>query len=159
MRWDVVSGLLHRPALGAELGAHTGKFTEHLLSAHRGLSMYAIDTWVVRPRYETYNFDNVRKDFSRRIGRFGNRVRVLQMETVAAADRVQDGTLDFVFIDADHSYEAVAADIDAWRSKIKPGGILSGHDYGHPRFPGVDRAVDERFKAQTGDDCVWWIRV
>jgi predicted O-methyltransferase YrrM len=89
---------------------------------------------------------------------FAKRVRVLHMDTLAAAAHVPDGSLDFVFIDADHSYEAVAADIDAWRSKVKPGGILSGHDYGHRRFPGVAQAVDERFIVEVLPDNVWWVR-
>jgi hypothetical protein len=159
MRWDVVSGLLVNPTRGAELGAHAGKFTQKLLAAHLQLSMSAVDTWAVTPGYESYDFPTIRAQFDQRIERFRKRVRVLQMETVAAAELVTDASLDFVFIDADHSYEGVAADIDAWRSKVKPGGILCGHDYGHSRFPGVQRAVDERFAVQTGDDCVWWTRL
>jgi hypothetical protein len=52
-----------------------------------------------------------------------------------------------VFIDADHTYEAVKADIAAWLPKVKPDGILAGHDYKH--FPsmnfGVIQAVTEAF--------------
>jgi hypothetical protein len=157
MRWDVVIGLLDKPAIGAELGAHAGKFTEQLLLAFPRLTMYAIDSWCIRPMYETYDFPTVRSQFDKRTRRFGDRVRVLHMETVAAADHVQP--LDFVFIDADHSYEAVAADIDAWLPKIRAGGLISGHDYGHSRFPGVKRAVDERLTVQTADDHVWYARV
>jgi SAM-dependent methyltransferase len=158
MRWDVVIGLLDSPRLGAELGAHSGKFTEQLLSAFPRLTMYAIDTWCIRPMYETYDFPDVRKQFAKRTRVYGYRVKTLHMDTLEAAAHVADGSLDFVFIDADHSYEAVAADIDAWKSKVKPGGVLCGHDYGHPRFPGVKLAVDERLTVSTGDDHVWWVR-
>jgi hypothetical protein len=165
-RWEVVGGLLHNPTRGAELGVFKGNFTEAMLNTHRKLTIYAVDTWAVRAPldrvgFQTYDgrdFDDVRREFDRKTGPFGRRVVVLQMDTVAAAEKVADGSLDFVFIDAEHTYEAVAADIDAWRSKVKPGGILSGHDYGHPRFPGVKRAVDERFSVKTGDDHVWWVR-
>jgi hypothetical protein len=158
MRWDVVARLLDGPTLGAELGAHAGKFTEQLLMTFPGLTMFAVDTWISRPGYATYDFPTIRRDFDRRTKRFGGRAKPLHMDTLAAASQVADGSLDFVFIDADHSYEGVAADIDAWRSKVKAGGLLCGHDYGHSRFPGVKRAVDERLKAQTGDDHVWWAR-
>ena len=59
-----------------------------------------------------------------------------------------DESLDFVFIDAYHSYECVSRDIDAWRPKVKRGGLLAGHDYIHWQSPefGVVRAVNERFK-------------
>ena len=158
MRWDVVARLLKNPAAGAELGAHAGKFTERILAAFPHLVLYAVDSWTPRAGYETYDFPGIREAFVHRIGKFGKRARVLHMDTVTAASQVQDASLDFVFIDADHSYEGVAADIDAWRSKVKAGGVLCGHDYGHSRFPGVKRAVDERLTVQTGDDCVWWAR-
>jgi hypothetical protein len=158
MRWDSVSGLLDDPTRGAELGAHTGKFTEQMLSRYRRLNIYAVDTWITRPMYETYDFLEVRRQFDRRMRPFASRVRVLHMDTLAAAAYVPDGSLDFVFIDADHSYEAVSADIDAWRGKVKPGGILCGHDYGHSRFPGVAQAVDERFAVEVLPDNVWWVR-
>ena len=59
-----------------------------------------------------------------------------------------DESLDFVFLDADHAYESVSRDIDAWRPKVKRGGLLAGHDYIHWPSPpfGVVRAVNERFK-------------
>ena len=158
MRWDVVSRLLRNPTIGAELGAHGGRFTERLLAAHKHLVMVAIDTWTPRPGYDLYDFPTIEADFRQRMGKFGKRVRPLRMETVAAAREFPDAHFDFVFIDADHSYEAVTADIDAWRPKLKAGGLLCGHDYGHPRFPGVKRAVDEQFIPSTGDDCVWWVR-
>ena len=145
MRWDSVSGLLDDPKTGAELGLWDGAFTEPLLKRHPNLTMYAVDV-EIRPKF-------------RQVARqYPDRVIVLNRRTVDAAEYVPDGSLDFVFIDADHSYEAVAADIDAWRSKVKPGGILSGHDYGHIRFPGVARAVDERFAVQVLPDNVWWVR-
>jgi len=59
-----------------------------------------------------------------------------------------DGMLDMVFIDADHNYESVRSDIAAWRPKVKPGGIIAGHDYSgdmYGSFPGVDQAVHEAF--------------
>lgn len=48
----------------------------------------------------------------------------------------------FVFIDADHSYQAVREDLRAWWPLVTPGGVLAGHDH-QPDFPGVERAVRE----------------
>ena len=64
----------------------------------------------------------------------------MQMASIAAAATFADATLDFVFIDADHSYEAAKADIAAWRSKVKPGGILCGHDC-ELRVTSANRAI------------------
>ena len=51
---------------------------------------------------------------------------------------------DVVYIDADHSYQAVREDIALWYPRITPGGALCGHDYYQEKhWPGVKRAVDE----------------
>jgi hypothetical protein len=82
------------------------------------------------------------------------------------ASSFPDGSLDLVFIDGDHSYDACKADILAWGPKLKAGGILSGHDYQLPYwpvgatrqnegFPGVVRAVDELAPNRTLQDTVW----
>lgn len=49
--------------------------------------------------------------------------------------------VDLVFIDADHTYEAVKEDIELWKPHVRPGGLLCGHDY--RLFEGVTQAVDE----------------
>jgi hypothetical protein len=53
---------------------------------------------------------------------------MLVCDSVAAAAMIADTTFDLVFIDADHSYASVTADIAAWRSKVRRAGILCGHD-------------------------------
>lgn len=55
------------------------------------------------------------------------------------------GLADLVFIDGDHRYEAVVSDIALARSIVRPGGIISGHDFRHATWPGVRRAVEESF--------------
>lgn len=63
---------------------------------------------------------------------------------------------DLVFLDAGHDYDSVRADIDAWATRVRPGGVLCGHDYGVPGFEGVTRAVDESgFPGRAGRH-VWY---
>jgi hypothetical protein len=95
-----------------------------------------------------------------------DRRHVHRMRSTDAARMVPDGSLDCVFVDANHSYDACKSDIDAWLPKLKPGGLLSGHDYDHPDFPlwGVKRAVDEFAAAtglplETGENFTWFIRL
>jgi hypothetical protein len=72
-----------------------------------------------------------------------------------ASKWIADGSLDFVFIDSDHSYEAVKQDINDWAPKVREGGIVSGHDYymGKWNRIGVIQAVNEyvkdRYELQT----------
>ena len=75
-------------------------------------------------------------------------VQVIACTSVAAAATFADASLDVVFLDADHSYEAVKADIRAWLPKVKPGGLLAGDDYCYPGTEGVKRAVDELIAAE-----------
>ena len=67
---------------------------------------------------------------------------------------------DLVFLDGDHRYASVAADLAAARALVRPGGVLAGHDYGNRTWPGVTAAVD----AAAGDrrvghvESIWWWR-
>ena len=65
--------------------------------------------------------------------------------SVDAAARLPLSSVDFCFIDGDHSYESVLSDIEAWTPKMRAGGQMAGHDY-TDNWPGVRRAVDEFFK-------------
>jgi cephalosporin hydroxylase len=85
-------------------------------------------------------------------------VRLVRAPSVMAARMFDDASVFFVFIDGSHHYEDVVADLAAWVPKIAPGGIIAGHDY-HAAFPGVKRAVDERWPdmAPFGEKqvCFW----
>lgn len=72
-----------------------------------------------------------------------NYYSVYKLPSVEGAKLYKDKSLDFVYLDACHLYECLIADINAWLPKIKSGGILAGHDYNHPVWPGVKTAVDE----------------
>ena len=69
---------------------------------------------------------------------------------------VSTGRVDFLFIDADHRYEAVKQDIDIARKLVKPNGIIAGHDYGRSDWPGVQQAVDEIYPNCQKCDTIWW---
>jgi hypothetical protein len=63
--------------------------------------------------------------------------------SVEAAADYEDASIDFVWIDGNHDYEAVIDDINSWLPKLKPGAWMGGHDYNHPGHPGVKQACDE----------------
>lgn len=73
--------------------------------------------------------------------------------------RAWKGPVDLVYIDADHSYEAVSSDIDAWRPLVREGGWVTGHDFSD-EYPGVKQAVFERFNHfVTFADNSWAVRL
>lgn len=79
--------------------------------------------------------------------RLSGGLRLLTGKSVATASQFADHSLDFVFIDGDHSYESVRDDISAWLPKVKSGGLLAGHDY---NLAPVRKAVVERLGELPG---------
>lgn len=80
------------------------------------------------------------------------KVTLIREFSSKAANFFDDEYFDFIYIDADHTYESVKTDLDAWYPKVKKGGILSGHDFiptittiqlGHAVPFGVEQAVFE----------------
>ena len=73
--------------------------------------------------------------------------------TTEAAKQVDDNSLDFDFIDADHSCKTVREDITTWTRKLKPNGWLIGHGI---NFPTVKTAVDDMLLGyEVGPDNCW----
>ena len=162
-----VKTMLSNPLRGAEIGVERGHFTEQMLATFPALHMYTVDPWQVQPAknyegwatYADWPIEEIMAEFSQRIAPYAGRVTVLRMESVVAAEAVDDGSLDFAFIDAEHTYENVMEDIAAWRPKVKAGGLLMGHDFS-PKYPGVSKAVNEVLP-QAGVDAfstVWWAK-
>lgn len=75
-------------------------------------------------------------------------IRLIPALTIEAAAWWCD-PIDFLYIDADHTYGSVLADLKAWTPHVKPDGFMAGDDYGNPMYPGVQQAWDE-FEAANG---------
>jgi predicted O-methyltransferase YrrM len=75
-------------------------------------------------------------------------VRLIPATTLEAA-KVWDQPIDFLYIDADHSYDGVLADLDAWVPHVRSGGLVIGDDYGNAIYPGVAEAWN-RFEIESG---------
>lgn len=167
-RWDVVVNLLkNRPhKVGAEIGVWKGHFISQLLNKlPRIEKYYAIDPWEFYEDYKNSlnpdgNFlkndmKDVFSEYEKSIKGFESKVVTLKMSSEEASNVILDNSLDFIFIDGNHEYNYVKPDILRWLPKVKPGGLISGHDYGQE--PGVKKAVDEIFDSiDIGHNYVWW---
>jgi hypothetical protein len=90
------------------------------------------------------NFDRTYLHVVQKLQRFDGRYCLIRTFSSAAA-RLWNETVDFVFIDARHTYDSVISDILDWMPHVRVGGLICGHDYLHPHFPGVSKAVHDIF--------------
>jgi len=85
-------------------------------------------------------------------------VKLLQEHSALACKRIEDRSVDLLFIDGSHQYLEVKADIINYSPKVKDEGILCGHDYNADVHPGVVKAVDEIFNRSfniLGSSSIW----
>jgi len=143
-RREYIEKLIHKYGWtqGAEIGCLVGWTHFYLLDQVPELHMYAVDSWKDKSGSCTYpkQIEN-RAEFYERASNYGDRCTILEMDSLEAAIHVPDESLDFIFIDGDHSYNGCRRDIIHWYQKIKNTGWIIGHDY--LQFPGVKQAVDE----------------
>lgn len=147
--------MVHRFPRGTfvELGSWKGRSTAFLgveiLNAGVDIHAYAVDVWsddigggAKKTMIEQGLTGNALYDlFIENIAPVSDVITPLRMTTLDAATQFADRSVDFVYVDADHSYDAVKQDIHAWLPKMKDGGILAGHDYGWAGS--VQRAVHD----------------
>jgi hypothetical protein len=162
-RWAAVRHWVVDPKLGAEIGVKKGQFTAYMLKHFPQLTMVAVDPWEPQPGanedYLGWDFDAIYETYLENTKLYRARIREFKGYSHEAADCVSDHSLDFVFIDAQHDYLSVKLDIKLWLPKVKPGGLISGHDYAE-KFPGVVQAVNEAFDdPMLGDNDTWGVYV
>jgi len=136
-----------------ELGSYAGESAMMFLSILNVASLNCVDTWA-GSKYHPDDIQNAEKRFDELLG---SNPRVFKFK--ASSDdpifsSVKD--VDLVYIDADHSYEAVKRDILFWSPKCK---IISGHDYDNSGKYGVKKAVDELFGKPDAifEDGSWFV--
>lgn len=137
-----LSGLVPERAIMVEVGSHYGDSTLGWLLTGRFSSITCVDPFVDVPGiYE--GMQNVFGEFNRRVIQKFPEARLLRCSSVEAARHMEDRSLDLVYIDGDHSYEAVKSDILCWLPKVKHGGYIAGHDFVDNGVFGVQQAVRE----------------
>jgi len=120
---------------GAEIGVFDGRFSEVICQIIPGVDLLCVDNWK----------DKWLRSKPAAIDRLSKYNAIIIHDTsLNTAKVINDRSLDFVFIDGEHSYPSVKEDIEAWAPKVKIGGIVSGHDYYITRTKnkGVIDAVD-----------------
>ena len=159
----------------AEIGVNNGGLSELVIKNLKPKKYFLVDPWLHYPDGEkelrSYGYTDEKHgqwftqewmDYVHElvVEKFKNHaeIKILRGMSVDMAKTIPDNTLDWVYVDGNHSEEYVYADCVSWWPKIKTGGVLCGHDF---TFPGVPGALT-RFSNENdlvvwpyGGD--WWI--
>lgn len=147
-RLELISLLkqLNLPLVVAEVGVAEGRLSLEFLTS--GVEkLYLIDAWETLEQrgdggnskeWHNTNYDGMIS----RINPFKTKVTILRGLSYKMSEEIKDDELSMVYIDADHSYEGVKRDLNAFYSKVRSGGIIAGHDYTNTCY-GVFQAVQE----------------
>jgi hypothetical protein len=148
-----------------EVGSWLGRSTRAMADNTNGL-IFAVDTWkgtvgdekFPKEAYEGQFLDEFTINLADHL--LKGTVKEFQMESLEAAGMfARHGVrFDFIFLDGDHSYEAIRGDILAWKPLLEKGGTISGHDF-DSAYPGVVQAVRELIAPvpnQVGGSSLWY---
>ena len=168
-----------KPIHGAEIGVDSGWLSSYLLRDIPNLHLTMVDPWITFPEDSEIikSGDEIAaRPQEARDWAYAEALRVtdaekdrrcvLRMMSHEAIGKVADKTLDFVFIDAEHTFSGCLRDMTLWAPKLKPGGLLCGHDYkkaGYEKW-GVAEAVgkyaeENGLQVELGADSTWFIRM
>ena len=132
--------------VGCEIGCYQGKNALNVLN-HCGIQKF----YLIEPVEE--------RVLKQRFKKYEDKIQFIFDYSYNVADCFLDGSLDFVYIDGDHSYASVKNDINLFVSKVRKGGVIGGHDFNNYE---VALAVVEYFGNKnimtSGFATDWWIQ-
>ena len=160
--------LLPKEYTMVEVGSYAGHSS--WIFAKRAKFITCVDPWIdqdwnkiykitLAPSFWTAPMLEVEIDFDNRMKEFKN-FKKLKTISIEASKFFENNSLDFVYIDAIHTYDSVKEDITLWLPKIKKGGCIGGHDYSKA-WSGVVKAVHETLRKPdyVFEDCSWLVKL
>jgi hypothetical protein len=134
----------NKSVIGVEIGTRYGDNAKEILSLNCVKKLYCIDPYKsnIRRNIELNEriYTQVKRRFHKEIK--DGRLEIIRDLSHNSVNKIPDD-LDFVYIDGDHSYDAVKMYIEDYYKKTKSRGIFGGHDYNRYHYPGVKISVDE----------------
>jgi|TARA_R100000084_G_scaffold102151_1_gene57643 predicted O-methyltransferase YrrM len=122
----------HFVEIGALLGKSSAYMAVEIINSGKDIKFDVVDHWLGSSEHrdvqELQNLDFF-EEFTKNMKPVEGYYNAIRLSSFEAADLYQDGSLDFVMIDGDHSRTAVENDISKWLPKIKSGGLMAGDDY------------------------------
>lgn len=147
--------------IGSLFGRSTASMAQMIRYSGKDIQFFAIDFWDLRG-ISAGHWSQEDIDYFTRMGmdhthpdvlydtvvktlehfQLDEHVDMIRLDSSSAAKLFEDGSVDFLFIDGDHTYDGVGKDIRRWLPKMRPNSVIAGHDYD---WSEVKRAVDELF--------------
>lgn len=160
-RYEIVNLLNDRypHGIGCEVGVLRGNFSKHLLKHWNCKKLHLVDAWETYTEYDE-RFHEHKDNYNytlNHLKEYEERVVFNKGFSHVVVTNFDDAMFDFIYIDANHSYEGCKQDLNVYWNKLKPGGIIMGDDYhlepietvnfgkGNCIF-GVNKAVNEFIK-------------
>ena len=135
-------------AIFAEIGSWKGQSTvymaEEIIKYKKNIKFYAIDTFEGTENEKETHCKNLYDVYLENIEPVKDYISTIKGNSAEVFKQFEDESIDFLFIDGDHTFKGCYADIKNWFPKIKKDGIIAGHDYAEPTC-GVKMAVDSYF--------------
>ena len=137
--------LFPKNSIVCELGVDRGSFSKKIMEINNPNELHLVDIWDTN-RYNDDKRQLVEKTFSTQIK--SGIITIHNNYSIIAVTQFEDNYFDWIYIDTNHSYVTTAEELLLYSKKVKPGGIISGHDYvvgnwnGMVRY-GVMEAVHE----------------
>lgn len=126
-----------------EIGTHKGRSAVFAASFRPDCRLHCVDIW---------DDDDIYQQFQKNAAGYSNITH--NRTTSVKAAKTFKGCAGVVFVDGNHNYESVLADIKAWLPHLRAGGIICGHDYQYDES--VKRAVAELLPEHQSEGNVWW---
>lgn len=161
-RRELIHMLAERGAkYGVEVGTDHGQYAQQLLEGIPGLNLTCVDPYVPYTEgnevHTQEEMDKIYEEALRRTDNSSGNCVFIKETSMVGKEFFADDSLDFVFVDGNHSYSYVLEDITEWYKKVKPGGIIAGHDY--KVDPVNDYGVIEAVEKFTTDNNIspWFV--
>ncbi len=120
--------------VGVEVGVAAGEYAKLLVETNFQLKLYGIDKYEIYAGYNDFEANEIKQIRAESFSRLKpyvdrNRFEFVYKHSMDALEDFKDESLDFVYIDANHSNPFITQDITGWEKKVRRGGIVAGHDY------------------------------
>lgn len=139
--------------VGVEIGTERGLFARTICENNPQLKLYCVDPYKAYRGYREHRsqkkLDGFYEEAQDRLAEFNRDVVFIRAPSIEAVHGFQDESLDFIFVDGNHSLLHVIQDLCYWIPKVRKGGCVSGHDFIRRQHTGYAMHVVQAVHAYT----------